>query len=177
MTEFHVAEAAIRQLHAHYVDAVWRKDLIAFGDCFTEDAEWRISGMVLRGRADIVEFMRGVFPRYRWILLNFRTPSLEVEKGMASGRTYVSEQSVFADGRPFGPIGIYYERFVDQGNRWRFSWRLFHTSYIGPPDLSGSFFENPDFGPPPEMPALDTPSYDRSGILTQGQRVGKPETN
>ncbi len=169
MTEFLAAEAAIRQLHAHYIDAVWRKDHVAFGNCFTENAEWRLSGLVLRGRIHISEFMKGVFPKYRWILMNFRPPVLEVGEGTASGRTYVSEQSVFADGRPFGPIGIYYERFVDQGDRWRFSWRLFHTSYIGPPDLSGTFFENPDYGPPPAMPDIDALSYDRSGILTQGR--------
>ena len=169
MTELHVAEAAIRQLHSHYIDAVWRKDHVAFGQCFTEDAEWRLSGMIFKGRTQIADFMKSVFPKYRWILLNFRTPLLEVGNGAASGRTYVSEQSMLADGRPFGPIGTYYERFVDEGDRWRFSWRLFHTSYVGPPDLTGTFFENPDFGPPPAMPGLDAPSYDRSGILTQGR--------
>jgi hypothetical protein len=167
MTEFVVAEAAIRQLHARYIDAVWRKDSSAFGDCFTADAQWRISGMILRGRADITRFMAGVFPKYRFILLSFRTPILDVKEGRATGRTYVSEQSLLADGRPFCPIGTYYEHFVDEGDRWRFSWRLFHTSYIGPPDLTGTFFENPDFGPPPSMPPLDEPSYDRSGILTR----------
>lgn len=45
MTDFSATEAAIRQLHALYADAVWRKDYESFGDCFTEDAEWRISGM------------------------------------------------------------------------------------------------------------------------------------
>ena len=54
MTDFAATEAAIRQLHARYVDAVWRKDYVAFGDCFTTDAEWRIAGMVLHGRAEIV---------------------------------------------------------------------------------------------------------------------------
>jgi hypothetical protein len=140
---------AIRQLHADYTDAVWRKDLTAFGDCFTEDAEWRIAAQVVRGRAAITQFMGAAFPKYRWIMLNFRTPSLAL-----------------ADGRPYSPIGVYYEHFVEQADRWRFSWRLFHTAYLGPPDLSGTFFENPDFGAPPAMPLHDAPSYDRSGILT-----------
>ena len=64
MTDFVVAETAIRQLHARYVDAVWRKDLGAFGDCFAEDAEWRIGGMILRGRAEIV-------PTFEQILTHF----------------------------------------------------------------------------------------------------------
>jgi hypothetical protein len=110
--------------------------------------------------------MCAAFTKYRWILLNFRTPLLQVGKGDASGRTYVSEQSVFADGRSYAPIGTYYDRYREEGVLWRFSWRLFHTCYIGPPDLSGQFFENPDFGPPPLMPPLDAPSIDRSGILT-----------
>jgi uncharacterized protein (TIGR02246 family) len=170
MTEFHVAEAEIRQLYAQYVDAVWRKDHVAFGECFTEDAEWRISGMIMNGRDKIAGFMKAVFPKYRWIMLNFRTPLLEVGDGTASARAYVSEQSVFADGRAYGPIGVYYDRLVKDGSRWRFSWRLFHTCYSGPPDLSGAFYENPDFGAPPAMPPLDAPSYDRSGILTQGKK-------
>ena len=55
MSRFVEAETGIRQLHSHYIDAVWRKDPVAFGMCFTEDAEWRISGMIFRGRADITE--------------------------------------------------------------------------------------------------------------------------
>jgi uncharacterized protein (TIGR02246 family) len=167
MTDFVVAEAAILQLYARYADAVWRKDPVAFGDCFTEDAEWRISGMVLRGRAAAVGLIQSAFPKYRWILLNFRTPILEVGDGTATGRTLVTEQSVFTDGRAYGPIGTYYDRYVEQGDRWRFSWRLYHVNYAGPPDLSGSFYENPDFGPPPRMPPLDAPSYDRTGVLTR----------
>jgi SnoaL-like domain len=166
MTEFHVAECAIRQLHARYADAVWRKDVDAFGDCFTEDCEWRIVGQVLSGRSVIMPFMGQVFTRFRRILLTMRTPILEVGDGVASGRTYFSEQSVFTDGRPLGPIGSYYERFVDCGDRWRFSWRLFQTEYSGPPDLSGKFFENPDWGAPPAMPPLDTIPVDHSGFTS-----------
>jgi hypothetical protein len=165
MTDFIVAESAIRQLHARYADAVWRKDYDAFGDCFTEDAEWRISGMILRGRVEIVDAMKRLMPRFRRVLITLRTPILEVGNGTATGRTYLSEQSVFEDGRPYGPLGLYYERFVDQGERWRFSWRLFQTLYSGPPDMSGTFFENPDYGPPPAMPPLDAQTHNHSKLV------------
>lgn len=168
MTAFHQAEPAIRQLYAHYVDAVWRKDHVAFGECFTEDAEWKISGMTIRGRAQIAAFMQQVFPRYRFIMLNFRTPLLTLGDGTAEARSYVSEQSVMSDGKAYGPLGIYYDRLLLQGDRWRYDWRLFHTCYAGPPDLSGSFFENPDFGAPPAFPPRDAPSFDRTGVLTRG---------
>lgn len=167
MPDFVVVEAAIRQVHAHYADAVWRKDVKAFGECFAQDAEWRLSGMTLKGRRQITAFMAGVFPKYRRILLTFRTPLIDLDgEDRASARTYVTEQSVLADGRTYGPIGTYYERFIQTGGHWKFAWRLFMTDYIGPPDLSGTLFENPDFGPPPAMPSIDQPSFDRSGILT-----------
>ncbi len=44
MTDLAAADNGIRQLHARYADAVWRKDYPSFGDCFTEDCEWRIAG-------------------------------------------------------------------------------------------------------------------------------------
>jgi ketosteroid isomerase-like protein len=171
MTDFVVAEAGIRQLHSRYVDAVWRKDWDAFADCFAEDAEWRISGRVLRGRAEITAHIRHAMAALKHTLLTLRTPILEVGDGVATGRTYMSEQSLTVEGKPFAPIGIYYERFVDHGDRWRFSWRLFQTRYIGPPDMSGTFFEAEDFGPPPAMPPLDAVTFDRSGV---GSTAGEP---
>jgi hypothetical protein len=155
MNDFLVAEAAIRQLHARYVDAVWRQDTEAFGDCFAEDCVWKVDGDVLRGRADCISFMKYQNSRFYRLLLTLRTPVLKVENGTATGRTYFSAQNVLRDGTAFAPIGIYYERFIDQGDRWRFSWRLFQTHYAGPPDLSGKFIDNPDYGPPPDMPPRD----------------------
>ncbi len=163
MSDFVATEAAIRQLHARYGDAVWRRDYDAFGDCFTPDAEWRISGMILRGREEITWNLQRLMPRYRQILMTFRTPILDVGDGVANGKTYVSEQCALADGSSFNTIGIYYERFVDNGDRWRCSWRLFQLHYMGPADLSAPFFENPEFGSPPEMPELDAPTFNHSG--------------
>ncbi len=167
---FVIVEAAIRQLHARYVDAVWRKDLDAFGDCFTADAEWRIAGRILHGRENIVENLRRLLPNFHRVLMTFRTPIVEVGNGTASARTYVTENNVFVDGRPGASIGIYYERFVDQGDRWRFAWRLFQTHYVGPADIKGPLYDNPDFGPPPNMPPLDATPQDHTGLITKAWR-------
>jgi hypothetical protein len=172
MTEFVVAESAIRQLHARYVDAVYRKDYAAFGDCFALDAEWRIAGRVLRGRPQIVATIEQLMVNFHRVLMTFRTPLLEVRDGAVSGRTYVTEQNAFKNGRPGSSIGIYYERFVEQGDRWRFQWRLFQLHYLGPPDMSGPFFEQADYGPPPAMPPLDAPTYNYSGL--GGDAAGSP---
>jgi ketosteroid isomerase-like protein len=172
MTNALVAEAAIRDLYARYTDAIFRKDADAFGDLFIEDAEWRISGLLMRGRAEIVERIKAVFPNYRRILMHFHYPMIELSGGTANVRIYVRELSAFQDGRPFGPIGTYFDRCVEEGGRWRFAWRLFQTQYAGPPDMTGQFFDNPDFGPPPAMPPLDTMAIDHTGVLKR-QQEGK----
>jgi len=163
MNDFVIAECMVRQLHARYADAVWRKDIDAFGDCFAEDCEWRISARVLRGRGEIIHFMSQVFPLFNRILLTMRTPCLNLAgTGEASARTYFTENSQMSDGSPLAAVGSYYERFIDQGDRWRFSWRLFRTEYAASPDFTGPFYENPDYGPPPAMPPLDAVPEDHS---------------
>jgi ketosteroid isomerase-like protein len=166
MTEFAVAECGIRQHHARYMDAVWRLDYEAFGDCFTETCEWRIGGVVLRGRNEIIEHNRMLFStKFKRLFITLRTPILELhEDGTASGRTYFSAQNIMADGSGFAPLGLYYEHFENGGDRWRSSWRLFQTLYTGQADLSGSFHDVPDFGAPPAMPPLDAATANVSGL-------------
>lgn len=165
MNDFVVAECMIRQLHARYVDSVWRMDFDSFGDCFAEDCEWRIGGIILRGRDEIVDYNRTLFTtKFRRLLITLRTPVLDVQGQTASGRTYFAAQNVLADGTPFAPMGVYYEHFIDEGDRWRFKWRLFQTLYTGPSDLSGEFHEQPEFGPPPAMPPRDVETRNVSGL-------------
>jgi ketosteroid isomerase-like protein len=104
MTDLMVAEFSVRQLHARYLDAVWRKDFEAFGDCFAEDAEWRIGGRILRGRAEIVGNLKRLMPNFQRVLMTFRTPLVHIEDGAVTSRTYVTEQNAFLDGRPATPL-------------------------------------------------------------------------
>ncbi|MFV8816655.1 YybH family protein [Haliea sp. E17] len=165
MKPLYVAEFEIRQLHARYADAVWRKDLEAFGNCFTGDAEWRIGGKILRGRSAIVENLARLLPNFERVLMTFRTPLVDMdEDGDLSSRTYVTENNIFANGKPGSSIGIYYERFVEEDYQLRFKWRLFQTHYLGPADITGPLYQNPDFGPPPQMPPLDAPTIDHTGL-------------
>ena len=162
MTDLVIADTGIRQLHARYTDAVWRHDYDAFADCFIKDADWRISGRVFRGRAEIRDAIERILGNFRRVLISFGTPSLTVGDGAATGRTYITEKCAWKNGNTNISIGRYYEHFVDEGDRWRFSWRLFQLHYRGPPDLSGTFFDNPDYGPPPGMPALDANTDDHA---------------
>jgi ketosteroid isomerase-like protein len=165
--DFLFAQAAVVQLHARYTDAIWRQDLDAVAGCFTDDAQWRIGGRILSGREAIVAQLSMVFSKFKRILMTMRNPYVEVTPGGASSRTYVTENNVYADGTPVTAIGTYFDRVVDGGQDWRFSWRLFQTSYLGPADFSGDFFEgNPDFGSAPAMPGLDAVTIDFTGMHT-----------
>ena len=168
MSDFLAAEAGIRQLHARYGDAVWRKDYAAFADCFTEDAEWRIAGKVNRGRAEIVGFLEQAMSNFHRVIMTFRTPIIALGEGAADVRTYVTEQNGFKSGRPGSTIGTYYERLVEQGGVWRRAWALYQLHYMGPADLTGDFFEQPDYGPPPAMPPRDALPANHSRIDRPG---------
>jgi uncharacterized protein (TIGR02246 family) len=163
MGDFADLEAGIRQLHARYADATWRKDYEAFADCFADDAEWRIAGMVLAGREAITSNIARMMASFERVLITFQTPNLQVGQGTASGRTYAVEHYA-------GPLytgmsmGVYYEHFVRQSDGWRFAWRLFDLQYMGPADLSGSFFPGGDYGPPPGMPPRDAVPPNHSGM-------------
>lgn len=166
MTDFLTAEAGIRQLHARYGDAVWRKDYAAFADCFTEDAEWRIAGQVHRGRREIVGFLERAMSNFHGVIMTFRTPIIELSgDGAANARTYVTENNGFKDGRPGSTIGTYYERLVERDGVWRRAWALYQLHYMGPADLTGAFFAQPDYGPPPAMPPLDAMPANYSRIV------------
>lgn len=157
ITDFVIADVGIRHLHARYTDAVWRKDYDAFGDCFAEDAEWRITGLVLRGRKAITEFIKTPFLHAERVMMTFRTPLLHVlGDGIASARTYVTEVNARKSGQSVSTAAIYWERFVRHEDQWRFTWRLFELHYMGSAEFTGPFIDNPDYGRPPNMPPLDT---------------------
>ncbi|MEW9856147.1 nuclear transport factor 2 family protein [Novosphingobium sp. M1R2S20] len=156
ITHFAEVEAQIRQLYAHYTDAVWRKDPTAFGQCFAPEAEWRIAGMVMHGRDEIASGFEHIMSNANRVLITFGTPQLDWREDQAMGRIYATEQCSWRDKQPNMNIGRYFERYVYDGDRWRFSWRLFQLLYQGPADLSGPHFDVPDFGPWPAMPPQET---------------------
>jgi hypothetical protein len=158
MTDPITAESAIRQLQARCVDAVWRKDSKAFADLFADNGEWKLAGMHLRGRADIERGFGKLLGACERVLQLFGTPILEFQQGAAFGRTYVIEHAKLIDGQTATNIGIYYERFVEQATSWKYRWRHWSLQYRGPADLTGQFYDSPDYGPPPGMPGPDDPT-------------------
>jgi len=147
MTDVLVADYAIRQLHARYVDAAWRKDVEALMDCFTEDAEWKIAGMHLHGRDLIGRTFKNLISTSERILMLLSLPVLQIGEGTASGRIYVTEIIKRPDGTAARTIGIYDDRYVGEGLTWRFLSRHWTIAYRGPADFSAPILECPDPGP------------------------------
>jgi uncharacterized protein (TIGR02246 family) len=159
MTDFVAAECGIRQLHARCIDAIWRKDAKAFAECFTDDGEWKIAGMHMRGRTEIEATFAKLLGLCEHVLTLNSTPILEVGDGVASGRTYVLEHAKLMNGQNAHTIGIYFEKFAEQADgTWTFSWRHWTLQYRGAADLSSPFYDAPDYGPPPGMPGADEPT-------------------
>ncbi len=162
MTDFVIADSGIRQLHARFVDAVFRKDAQAFADCFAENAEWKIAGLHIRGREEIgnmIGKLLGVCARVQIIL---GMPILALESsGVASGRIPVTELAKMADGSSALTLGIYHDRYVEVDGRWLFQWRHFSLHYRGPTDLSAALVESPDYGSFPGRPGADEPTLTR----------------
>jgi hypothetical protein len=165
MNELLIAEFAVRQLHARYVDALWRKDPDSFADLFAVDAEWKISGMHLRGRAEIKSTFASFMRHIDRTFMIYGTPIIDIVEGAVTSRTHVTENNKFASGRTASTIGIYYERFVEEGSRLRFKWRHWNLWYIGPPDFTAPLYQCKEFGPPPGMPGPDDPTTVRKDFL------------
>ena len=83
MTEFIVADSGIRQLHARFTDAVWRKDADAFADCFAHNGEWKIASMHILSRAEIGSTFAKLMGACDRVQLILGMPILEVEPGAA----------------------------------------------------------------------------------------------
>lgn len=139
MIDLVAADFGIRQLHARYVDALWRQDAEALARCYDEDGEWHIAGQHLRGRAEIAAaFARFVAPQER-VLMRVGTPLLDIAGDIATGRLYVTEEVKKRDGSAARHIGIYEDRYAGEGAVWRFLSRSWTTLYRGAPDLSDPF--------------------------------------
>lgn len=160
-TDFLSAESGIRQLYARFIDAVWRQDADSFIDCFTEDGEWKVGGMHLKGRSEIGPTFAKLLGLNERVLIIPGLPVLDIDGGQGTGRIHSTEMAKLPDGSSVMTIGVFYDRYQREGDRWRFRWRHFGLHYRGPLDLSNPLVESPDFGAPPGMPGWDEPTMTR----------------
>lgn len=136
MSEPVVAEYAIRQLHARYIDATWRQDIAAFTSCFSEDADWKIAGRHVFGREAIGDTLTALLTGSRRVLMTISNLLLDIETETAAGRVLVTEFVKRTNGDAMRTIGSYRDRYICKGDIWQFQSRHWHLRYRGPMDLS-----------------------------------------
>jgi uncharacterized protein (TIGR02246 family) len=158
-----LAESGIRQLYGRYADALWRQDVTAFTECFTEDAVWKIVGQTLSGRTELGSFFEMVLRTAERVMMWVGPTVLDVVGDTATGRTQITELIKRKDGSSARTLAVYYDRFAASDGLWRFQLHHFNLYYMGPPDLSSPYFECPEYGPPPAMPRPDDPTSAPNG--------------
>ncbi|MEO6248203.1 MAG: nuclear transport factor 2 family protein [Sphingomicrobium sp.] len=160
-SDFVLADCGIRQLHAQFVDAVWRQDSDAFAGCFARDGVWKIAGMEMAGRDAIAEGCVKLLGRCERIQLVTGQPILEVEDSTAIGRLQVTEFAKKKDGSSAITFGTYYDRYRAEDGAWRFQSRHWSMAYHGPVDMSGEYIVPPDYGAFPAFPGPDEATFVR----------------
>ncbi|MET0239541.1 MAG: nuclear transport factor 2 family protein [Sphingobium sp.] len=163
MSDLLLAEYGIRQLHARFADAVWRKDEADFGACWALDATWKIAGLQFDTRAVIVESFARLLAACAKVTILGSPPLFEIDvaAGTAVGRVQCTELAKMGDGSSAMTLGIYSDAYVRDGDRWLFQRRHFTLHYRGPIDLSADLVDAPSYGAFPGMPGPDEQTVTR----------------
>jgi len=161
MDDFTVAAVGIGQLHARFVDAVFRQDIGEFAQCFTKDGVWKIGGRTLAGRDTIFETTGPMLGYCERIQLIAPTPILELTDSGAIGRQQMVELSQMKDGTAAMTLGVYHDDYAFEDGRWRFAKRHWTFKYRGPAEFTEAFAPTPDYGAFPARPAADEETYVR----------------
>ncbi len=131
-------ELAIHALVARYCHAIAERDDEAWSATWAADAEWSVLGQTVHGRDAILAHYRGIVSGLRFVVQVATNPVIEIAGDEASGRWLISETLQTNDGRPALNFGRYRDRYRRDDGVWRFARREFQSSYLGPPDLSGT---------------------------------------
>ena len=159
MDDFTVAVVGIGQLHARFVDAVFRQDIEQFAQCFAADGVWKIAGLELAGRETIVERAGPMLGYCERIQLLAQPPIIALTEDGAKGRQQMVELSKLKDGTGAMTIGVYHDRYVLETGAWRYARRHWSLKYRGPADFSGHFAPTSDYAAFPAAPAEDETTY------------------
>ena len=129
---------AVRNLTGRYCAAVVDFDRDVFGACWTADAEWHAKGNVIEGRERIVRVFGKLRGQYALCVQELLSGVIAAESDTAAVATWQIRELQFPlDGPGVQLLGIYTDRCVVDGDRWRFASRSFRELYRGPFDTSG----------------------------------------
>ena len=157
------ADFGIRQLYARFADAAWRQDADQLAACWATDGWWKIAGLTMTGRAQIAQAGGQLLGHCSRVHLVTGLPIVERDGDGVVGRVPMTELAWLPDGNQFMTVGIYHDRYVQEGGQWRFAERFWSLKFRGPVDLSAPLVDTPDYGAFPNRPGPDETTYVRKG--------------
>ena len=144
------AELDIRNLVARYADAIHRRDPADWGDTWAEDGIWRLPGLddpteqiTMTGRDTLVTAWQTAMAGFPFVWHAIHSGHIAWDGDVATGRWYLSERLLTADGQGLEIFGVYDDRYRHTDAGWRFCERAFAILYRGPADLAGERFACP----------------------------------
>jgi ketosteroid isomerase-like protein len=119
-------QLAIRALNDSYCDAVFRRDPVAWGANWADDASWNLMGDDIVGRAAIVTLWEGAMAGFGFVAFFAQMGALRVDGDHAEGTVYTHEVLEVGDGSVSRPVGRYDDRYVRRGGQWLFLERRYN---------------------------------------------------
>jgi hypothetical protein len=137
------ARGAIGDLVHRYSDAVTRRDEVRWSSCWADDASWTLSpDRVAVGRDAIVDMWCRAMASLDGVVQNVLNGAVCVEGPTAArGEWYIFEHLRPVGGEAGMLLAHYDDSYVCQDGRWLFASRTLVPHYKGPPDLSGTFYQ------------------------------------
>ena len=131
---------AIADLVHRYADASTHADAERWADTWAPDATWElVPGEPVRGRESIVAAWRAAMERFTSVVQLVMNGTADAET--ATGRWYLTEHLAHDDGSRSLMVGHYDDTYPTTETGWCFASRILTIHYLGPPDLSGTFFD------------------------------------
>ncbi|MCB0997450.1 MAG: nuclear transport factor 2 family protein [Acidimicrobiales bacterium] len=136
----------VLDLLGRYCEAVLRFDLVAFRDCWAQDAVWVLPGDQpnVEGPDACVELfgrLRGTFALCTQEILS-SVVEVAPDGRSADVRSVIREAQWMPEGPGRLLVGIYHDAVVaDDAGRWRFRRRRFEAWFRGAPDLTGRIYD------------------------------------
>lgn len=135
-------ELSIRNLVAHYSDAVNQRDLAAFRQLWADDAVWEI-GPPLQARAEgideIVALLRRLLQAEQYFMQMTHSGVIQMKGDRATTRFVVRERGR-GESTYYDCLAVYEDVVVREAGGWHFAKRVYRYRFLDQSPFSGDVF-------------------------------------
>jgi len=134
----------IQQLVSTYADAVVHRNGVKSPQTWAPDAIWDLGGgRLVEGIEDISKLWYGAMAGFEATIQTVLNGNVSLDQSgdvpAATGRWYIQEQYIRADGTTGILLAHYDDAYTQVDGNWRFSRRFLQPHYAGPHDLTAPF--------------------------------------